>query len=62
MFYALADLEKTNEQIDEEMRKAYDSLYLSLTFRREKREQEKLVEDLQRRFPDLGRTLDDGCG
>jgi hypothetical protein len=53
MFYALADLEKSNEQIDEEMRKAYESLYHSLTSRREMREQEKLVQDLQQKFSNL---------
>jgi hypothetical protein len=59
MFYAFADLEKSDEQIDGETEKAYEPLYLSLTSRREMREQEKLVEDLQQRFSDLEKLSND---
>jgi hypothetical protein len=58
-FYAVADVEKTDEEMHEGLVKADEVLFLSRISRRESREQEQLVEALQIEVSDHMRMADD---
>jgi hypothetical protein len=58
MFYAVADLEKSDDERDQKMLKAHEKLLLSLTYRKDKKEQERLVKTLERKLmEDMGEAL-----
>jgi hypothetical protein len=57
-FYAVADLEKSDDEINQKMLKAHEKLLLSLTYRKDKKEQERLVKTLERKLmEDMGEAL-----
>lgn len=58
MFYAVADLEKTDEEMHEGLVKADEVLFLSRISRRDSREQEQLVEALQLKISDQMKMAD----
>jgi 20S proteasome alpha/beta subunit len=53
IFYAVADLEKTDDEIFKAMAKTDEVLFLSLMTRREKQEQENLIKGLTKKLSDL---------
>jgi 20S proteasome alpha/beta subunit len=53
IFYAVADLEKTDDEIFRAMAKTDEILFLSLITRREKQEQENLIKGLTKKLSDL---------
>jgi 20S proteasome alpha/beta subunit len=53
IFYAVADLERTDDEIFATMAKTDEVLFLSLITRREKQEQENLIKGLTKKLSDL---------
>ncbi len=52
-FFAFVNLEKNDHERQQALEKAYETLFLSWTYRKEKKEQEKLIKVLNQKMTDM---------